>query len=749
MPLIIPTIDDRSYQQILTEALARIPVHNPEWTNFNDSDPGVTMLQLFAFMTENLLYRSNLIPDRNRLKFLQLLGLSVQPATAATGIVTFSNTQQPPQTVTLLQSLQVSAGSVAFQTLDGLDVLPIQAQVYYKSPVPANSQDPNQAVYAALYASFLNPGVQPSFYQSQQLISPASGTVFPVVDLAADTVDGSLWVALLATSAALVDATREAIASRVLTLGVLPSPPANGSTLLPGGVSDTTQQTHLIYQLPVGGTLPTAVAQRVAQYQLLSAQATNDVLAAPGMVQLQLPAKSGLMLWDNLDPLEQGAADFPPYLADDATEARIITWLRIRTADSAIGSGTASQSVSAPLSWVGVNACRVTQSVNVYAETLGLGTGDPDQFLFLVNTPVIPNSITLAVNGEAWQETDDLTAAAPEVPVQNFAQPPGAAPQAATTSPKVFQADDESGQITFGTGIHGARPPAGALIQASYAYGGGQAGMVGISAINSGVNLPPGVKVTNPLPTWGGDDPETVDEAAQRIPGYLQNQGRLIAAQDYHDITLQMPGANLARVEVLPLFLPDLPDALSQGVVTLLVIPQNDPAQPDAPEPDQLLLDTICTYLDPRRIITTELHILGPIYVPIWVSIGIDVVPGRDLAPIQEAVKAAVQQFLSPLTGGFNSTGWPLNKSVDSRELLVAASRVDGIAAVNGVLLTDSSGTAMDMVPIAGLQLPRLMAQVVQSGDPMDLSLVTGQNQSGAAGQPTTTVPIPISPQEC
>src|SRR5579871_5156469 len=120
MPLIIPTIDDRSYQQILSEALARIPVHNPEWTNFNDSDPGVTILQLFAFMTESLLYRSNLIPDRNRLKFLTLLGIPVQPASSATGIVTFSNTLNPPQTITVSSGLQVSAGSVAFQTQDGL-----------------------------------------------------------------------------------------------------------------------------------------------------------------------------------------------------------------------------------------------------------------------------------------------------------------------------------------------------------------------------------------------------------------------------------------------------------------------------------------------------------------------------------------------------------------------------------------------------------------------------------------------------
>ena len=61
-----PQLDTRSYQDLVDEALARIPIHNPEWTNFNESDPGVTLIELFAFLTESLLYRANQIPERNR-----------------------------------------------------------------------------------------------------------------------------------------------------------------------------------------------------------------------------------------------------------------------------------------------------------------------------------------------------------------------------------------------------------------------------------------------------------------------------------------------------------------------------------------------------------------------------------------------------------------------------------------------------------------------------------------------------------
>src|SRR5215218_5041373 len=128
MPLTIPALDDRKYQDLLDEALARIPIHNPEWTNFNKSDPGVTLIEVFSFLTENLLYRSNQIPERNRRKFLTLLGIPLRPATSARGLVTFANERGPLRTITLNDGLEVRAGQLPFRTARGLDVLPVEAQ---------------------------------------------------------------------------------------------------------------------------------------------------------------------------------------------------------------------------------------------------------------------------------------------------------------------------------------------------------------------------------------------------------------------------------------------------------------------------------------------------------------------------------------------------------------------------------------------------------------------------------------------
>ena len=91
MPLPPPPVALLSYRQLVREALERVPSHTPEWTNLNDADPGVTIVQLFAFLTETLSYRADLVPERNRLKFLQLLDVPLMAAQPARGLVAFAN----------------------------------------------------------------------------------------------------------------------------------------------------------------------------------------------------------------------------------------------------------------------------------------------------------------------------------------------------------------------------------------------------------------------------------------------------------------------------------------------------------------------------------------------------------------------------------------------------------------------------------------------------------------------------------
>lgn len=85
----IPNLDDRKFEDIVDEAVRLIPQYCPEWTNFNKADPGITLLELFAWMTELVIYRLNKVPDANYLAFLNMMGIRLQPPQPARTIVKF------------------------------------------------------------------------------------------------------------------------------------------------------------------------------------------------------------------------------------------------------------------------------------------------------------------------------------------------------------------------------------------------------------------------------------------------------------------------------------------------------------------------------------------------------------------------------------------------------------------------------------------------------------------------------------
>ena len=85
-----PNLDDLRFQKdLVDEARKRIIQYCPEWTDYNLSDPGITLIELFAWMTENIVYRLNRVPEKNYQKFLEILGIFPQPATSAVAPLTF------------------------------------------------------------------------------------------------------------------------------------------------------------------------------------------------------------------------------------------------------------------------------------------------------------------------------------------------------------------------------------------------------------------------------------------------------------------------------------------------------------------------------------------------------------------------------------------------------------------------------------------------------------------------------------
>ena len=108
MSLPAPNLDDRDFQQLVDAAKRHVQQRCPEWTDHNVSDPGITLLEAFAAMVDQLIYRLNRVPDRHYVKFLELIGVSLRPPAAARGEVTFWLSAPQPQPVVIRAGTEVA-----------------------------------------------------------------------------------------------------------------------------------------------------------------------------------------------------------------------------------------------------------------------------------------------------------------------------------------------------------------------------------------------------------------------------------------------------------------------------------------------------------------------------------------------------------------------------------------------------------------------------------------------------------------
>ncbi len=108
MTLQAPNLDDRKFQDIVSEARSKIPLYCPRWTDYNLSDPGITLIELFAWMVDMLLYRINKVPVKNYIKFMELLGIRLMPPVPATVDVTFRLSAPQPQQIIIPKGTQIA-----------------------------------------------------------------------------------------------------------------------------------------------------------------------------------------------------------------------------------------------------------------------------------------------------------------------------------------------------------------------------------------------------------------------------------------------------------------------------------------------------------------------------------------------------------------------------------------------------------------------------------------------------------------
>lgn len=739
-----PALDDRSYDDLVAELVARIPAHTPEWTNPVPGDPGVTLLELFAWLADTILYRANLIPERQRLAFLRLMGVPLRPAIPARGLVALAiDDDRRTRAVTLFPPTAVT-GPVPFETLGEVSVLPVSAEAYYKRPLTDAERVDLAPLVEGLRKVYQLSGPPKPYVATPVFangVAEAAG-----FDLIGRTVDKALWLALFAPKKELIEDVRA-------TLG---GTPTGARQLLNVGVVPTIKVPALFENIgpraKVGVVWEVSALTPAGELKYLALDVDSDTsagLAQPGVVRLALPARDhdgklalGAPTNDVRTDLRAGVGDRPPRLDDPAKQERLIAWLRLRPAERL-------QELS--LSWVGINAVDVDQRQTITARLVGQSDGSTNQEMQLPATSVDAESLELDVEDpiqgyQRWTRVDDLALA-------------GRDPARGRTA-LVYTLDSQAGMVRFGDGLLGRVPDAGSRVRVNrMRAGGGAAGNLpplSLTGITPGVSEANGVKlrVLQSAATAGGADAETLNEAEQRIPARVRDCDRAVTETDYRRLASDAPGVQMGRVEVLARFKPQQRQSEVPGVVSVMTLPAAGGFGPPAPRPDRPFLETVYRYLDERRPVGTELYVIGCEYKPVGVGVGVTILDGYGRDAVLQAVRQAVQSFLWPLApGGVAGTGWPLGRAVRARELEVAVARVPGVGGVDSVTLFQqgdedwmSVGSADPVIGLERWQLPELLTLVVVDGAaPTDLHGVPNPFAADA----DSSVAVPVVPEVC
>ncbi len=485
MPLkdAVPVIDDRTYQQIVDEIRTRIPRYTPEWTDHNDSDPGITLAQLFAWLTEMMLYRMGRVPALNYVKFLELLGIELRARQPAAVEITFPVKEDhdrpavdvPPRSQVSGEAPEGGA-PIVFETERALRA--IAPRLDYVLAFDGYAfRDASEANNATL-----------SGYQ-------------PFGPLAAQ--DAALYLGFRYAAGYKGDKSR--FPSGELDLAVYVMREGGGTAAAQCGLPASRAYASATWRWECWNGRDWQRVDQIRDDTLAFTRSAHVVLKAPDGAAMQMGKVEGLEAF----------------------------WLRVRLETSAYERVPELRAVR-------TNTTLARQAETLREEVLGGSTGRGGQVLKLANAPVLDGSLVLEIDGgsgpERWTQVPDLFGSQPDDPhyLLNPATGEVTFGDGREGRIPVANPDNPAGNIVareyrFGGGKRG-NLTAGAVRTL-------------VGAV-SGVDA---AKVANPFGAYGGRDEETLDEAKKRAPRAIRSRCRAVTAEDYEHFAREAADIRRAR----------------------------------------------------------------------------------------------------------------------------------------------------------------------------------------------------------
>jgi predicted phage baseplate assembly protein len=659
-------LDDLDWERMVQAIRRRVPAESGgTWTLHSPVDPGITLLELFAYLLEQRLFSLDQVPDALVLAVLRLLGLDDPKPARAAGTVLRLRAGQPGETPPALPEGTVFARDpqqqVAFTVTAATTVLPVDDAGIR---LWAGGRERTADLAAQRPVPLLAPGAGPA---EARILLPLSGN--PAADA------------------------RPAAGSALSLLIRIASPDECPAAWLPTAASGVQPPADLVWSwyLPdaadpsTGADLPAADPQSAAD--------GTAGLRRSGVLRLPLPAA-----WCD------GVANPAPAAYG----------LRVSTA-------AATFSVAPALLQLVPNTAPAThqRKLRVTGPDVAGQTRAwlrlPGQHLDLPGArgTLLSAKVTITRDGieQEWTAVPDRTATGPANPVFVLDRETGS----------IRFGDGLNGAIP----VPDADPATGApLLDVEYTVGGGVAGNGGLTSnwtLVQDPGAPPGPVATaeNVVPAEDGLEPETIARVRARIGDSLAEVTRAVTAADYRDLATTTPGVAVASCYVGPGEHPRYPCKTVPGAVTVRVVPGvadpvgrlADDGYDAALQPDPGTLDAVTRRLAPARLLGTELFVRPPRYRPVALRVDLSGAPA-DPAGVRATVRAALRHYLDPLQGGDGGDGWPFGEPLRPSALLRATQAALGdLAQVEKVAIgvdgAPPSG-GCDDVPIGTGWLPAL-----------------------------------------
>jgi predicted phage baseplate assembly protein len=633
MTLPTPMLDDRRFQDLVDQAKRLIPRYCPEWTDHNVSDPGVALIELFAWMTDLLLYRVNQVPDKMYVKFLELIGVQLQPPRAASAPVTFYLSAPQPVDVLIPQDTEVA--TVRTET---------SPAIVFTTEAPLTIRPPT-VIGAFTRTAAAEGGVPWIVHDLRKLGLPGQTVVMFTPQPGQPAPNDAFYLAF-----------DKDHSHHILAL-IVECERAGGAGIDPHQPPTVWE----VYQGSVAGWVPCTV-----EYD-----ATGGFNRS-GEIILHTPA-----------------------MAERESQGLTAYWLRCRLTEAQAGG--ARYRTSPELDRVHVEARGGTASARhattVTDEVLGQSDGTAGQTFKLLHTPVLARDSARdylvverpGVGEEPWREVDDFADSGPEDRHYTLDDIDGTV----TLGPALLQPDGRVYRF-------GWEPEKGSVLRFQrYQHGGGVAGNVPKGALSvPKSSIPYVARVTNWRAAVGGQDAQSLEDAKLRAPQVLRTRTRAVTADDYEYLACQVEDVARACC-VAPGALPAAePDGPRPGHVAVLVVPRVDDPQGRIP-PEQLarsaeLRARVLSYLNERRPLGIGVDVRQPQYI--WVSVQATLRAAEhadaDLCErVQRDAERALYRYLNPLIGGPAGTGWPFGRDLSVSELYSLLQRLPHVEFVEEVRL--------------------------------------------------------------